>query len=327
MGAQVKNATTLNEQITLLRNRGMAVDDRLARQWLSNISYYRLSGYSYPYRVLQPTDDPKKPVREDRFVQGTSFEEVAQLYEFDRKLRTLIHDAIERIEIALRTRIGEWIVSHGPLAYQDSDLFHPDFDHVAWLDRAMGRVERAKKSNAAIRHYSENYDGYPFWVLAETLDFSDISILYGGLPVSAQHEISTAFGFKVDATALLARHKRTYYRQDPLARWCEQLSIVRNVCAHHGRLFNRRFTPASTNVFRTIPGLSSLPRGQSERLYGALLVIAFMLRSVSPGTTWTDKLITLIKSDYMPLSLRHVSEMGFSEDWETHLRMMMSGQE
>ena len=59
MGAQVKNATTLNEQITLLRYRGMAVDDRLARQWLSNISYYRLSGYSYPYRVLQPTDDPK----------------------------------------------------------------------------------------------------------------------------------------------------------------------------------------------------------------------------------------------------------------------------
>lgn len=145
MGAQVKNATTLNEQITLLRYRGMAVDDRLARQWLSNISYYRLSGYSYPYRVIQPTDDPKKPVREDRFVQGTSFEEVAQLYEFDRKLRTLIHDAIERIEIALRTRIGEWIVSHGPLAYQDSDLFHPDFDHVAWLDRAMGRVEVLKR--------------------------------------------------------------------------------------------------------------------------------------------------------------------------------------
>ena len=327
MGLQVKNATTLNEQITLLRNRGMVVDDRLARQWLSNISYYRLSGYCYPYRVLQPTDDPKKPVREDRFVQGTSFEEVAQLYEFDRKLRTLIHDAIERIEIALRTRIGEWIVSHGPLAYQDSGLFHPDFDHVAWLDRAMGRVERAKKSNAAIRHYSENYDGYPFWVLAETLDFSDISILYGGLPVPVQHEISTAFGFKVDATALLARHKRTYYRQDPLARWCEQLSIVRNVCAHHGRLFNRRFTPASTNVFRSIPGLSSLPRGQSERLYGALLVIAFMLRSVSPGTTWTDKLITLIKSDYMPLSLRHVSEMGFPEDWEAHLRMMTSAHE
>ena len=56
MGAQVKNATTLNEQIMLLRNRGMAVDDRLARQWLSNISYYRLSGYSYPYRVNGVSD-------------------------------------------------------------------------------------------------------------------------------------------------------------------------------------------------------------------------------------------------------------------------------
>lgn len=327
MGAQVKSATTIDEQLKLMAERGMQVEDKLARQWLSNISYYRLSGYSYPYRVSLPTDNPKKPKRDDRFIEGTSFSDVARLYEFDRKLRTLVYDGIERIEVALRARIGEWVVSYDPLAYTRPELCRSDFKHAEWLDTAKRRVKRAKKSNAAIRHYSDNYDGYPFWVLAETLDFSDISKLYGGLPVPVQHKISTAFGFKVDATALLARHKKKYYREDPLARWCEQLSIVRNVCAHHGRLFNRGFTPASTSVFRTIPGLSSLPRGQSESLYGALLVIAFMLRGVSPGTTWTDKLIALIKSDYMPLRLRHVSEMGFPEDWETHLRMMMSGQE
>ena len=130
MGAQVKSATTIDEQLKLMAERGMQVEDKLARQWLSNISYYRLSGYSYPYRVILPTDNPKKPKRDDRFIEGTSFSDVARLYEFDRKLRTLIYDGIERIEVALRARIGEWVVSHGPLAYTKPELCRSEFDHA-----------------------------------------------------------------------------------------------------------------------------------------------------------------------------------------------------
>lgn len=75
------------------------------------------------------------------------------------------------------------------------------------------------------------------------------------------------------------------------------------------------FGPASSNALKTIPLLSSLPKGQSERLYGTILVIAFLLRSTSPGSNWINKITELIGSAYVPLSLNTVSEMGFPADW------------
>ena len=314
MDEQVKDPTTIDEQIRILSERGMDVDIDLARQWLRSVSYYRLSGYWYPYRE-QLQSPPRTPARADTFVPGSTFSEVADLYEFDRKLRTLVHDGIERIEIALRTRVGEWIVTHGPLAHQEKNLFRPDFDHKTWLKTARRRIQRAEGNNAAIKHYADKYEGYPFWVLAETLDFADISKLYAGLPANAQHEISRSFGFIVEPMTLKGKHRKNYYRRDPLARWCEQLTVVRNVCAHHGRLFNRNLLPVSTIAFRTIDRLSPLPEGQSDKVFGALLVMGFMLHSISPGTSWATKLSNLVHEDYERLTLRSVTEMGFPPDW------------
>ena len=161
MDEQVKDPTTVDEQIRILSERGMQVDIDLARQWLRSVSYYRLSGYWYPYRE-QLQSDIRMPVRADTFVPGSTFSEVTGLYEFDRKLRTFIHDGIERIEIALRTRVGEWIVTHGPLAYQEKNLFRADFDHKTWLKTARRRIQRAEGNNAAIRHYADKYEGTHF---------------------------------------------------------------------------------------------------------------------------------------------------------------------
>ena len=104
---KIKNPTTVEVQIALMRSRGMELNESLARQWLSSVSYYRLSGYWYAYRILPEPEDPKQPQRADSFVRGTKFEEIVALSEFDRKMRTLIYDGIERIEVALRARIGE----------------------------------------------------------------------------------------------------------------------------------------------------------------------------------------------------------------------------
>lgn len=315
MKKQVKQPTTLEEQLRHLSERGMVIDEDLALRWLSNVSYYRLSGYWYSYRVLLEGTDPKKPVRSDKFESGTSFAEVAALYEFDRKLRTLVHDGIERIEIALRARIGEWVVSHGASEYRNAALFRPEFNHEEWLDKVNKRIERARKNNPAIKHYCEHYVDYPFWVVAEVIDFSDISKLFNALPISAQHSISRSF-IKVNTDELTSKQKNIYYQQEPLARWCQQLTVVRNTCAHHSRLFNRHFTPASTNAFRTNPLLASLPEGESYKLYGTLLIMAFMLRKISPGTTWINKITMLIRNGFIPLSLRSVAEMGFPDKWE-----------
>lgn len=106
--------------------------------------------------------DLKQPQRLNDFVSGTTFAEVVALYECDRKLRTLIHDGMERIEVAMRTRTGELLVAKGSLSYKDASFFREDFNHAAWLHTAQRRVERARSRNRAIAHYAANYGDYPF---------------------------------------------------------------------------------------------------------------------------------------------------------------------
>lgn len=168
----VKRPATLDQQLSLLRERGMQVDDVLARQWLSNVSYYRLSGYWYPYRCFPEDDTRISSRRLDSFEPGTTFTDITKLYEFDRKMRTLIHDGIERIEVALRARVGELIISKGAVSYQDAQHFRPDFEHSKWLKTASTRIRRARKYSKAIDHYATHYRDYPFWVMADVLGFS-----------------------------------------------------------------------------------------------------------------------------------------------------------
>ncbi len=97
MPKSLKPATTAAQQIALLRFRGMEVEHNLAEQWLSNVGYYRLSAYWYP-AWLSHGDS-----QHDKFRPGTSFAHAVELYEADRKLRTLIHDGVERVEVAMRT--------------------------------------------------------------------------------------------------------------------------------------------------------------------------------------------------------------------------------
>lgn len=93
MAKPVKRFSTIDEQINVLTSRGLALDHAVADQWLRNVGYYRLSGYWYPYREI---DDQPGGRLLDHFIAGASFDDVVRLYEFDRKLRTLLHDGIER---------------------------------------------------------------------------------------------------------------------------------------------------------------------------------------------------------------------------------------
>ncbi len=309
----VKPFKTIDEQIDLLRSRGLDLNDAEARQWLGSVGYYRLSGYWYPYREVDSTNGQ----RMDQFVPEAKMEDVVRLYEFDRKLRTLIHDGVERIEVALRSRVANAIGRDGSLSYQDSSGFRPTFDHQGWLKTARRRVERAGKHNAAINHYNERYDGQlPIWVLMEVLDFSDVSKLYDGLPAKAQWDVAEQFGVSIDLGRLSGNQRQKAKRSHPLARWFEHLTVLRNTCAHHARVWNRSFVPAGTTALRTIDSLRSLPEGQSERIYGAMLVMACLLQTTSPGTTWALKVRSLVDDSFDGISGRSTDEMGFFEHWQ-----------
>lgn len=315
MPRTLKPATTLEDQLTLLESRGMEVDRLLARQWLSNVSYYRLSAYWYPARQLGASGH-----RENTFAPGTKFSDVVALYECDRKLRTLIHDGMERIEIALRARIGEEIYAHGgPLAYRDAAIFRPAFRHSDWLKTAQKRIQRARKYNESIRHYEREYKDFPFWVLAEVLDFADISKLLEGLIVRQQRSVAEGLGIVIDLSKLTRNEAERVKKESPLVRWTEQLTIVRNTCAHHARVWNRSFVPAPTAGLRTQSEFQRLPEGQSERIFGALTVMAHLLRTTSPGTTWPQKITTLISTSFLANPLVKPEALGIPINWNGEL--------
>lgn len=315
MSKPLKPTRTIEEQIDLLRSRGMSVDESLAQQWLENVSYYRLSAYWYPARRPDAHGLPR-----DEFRRGTTFAAAAHLYEADRKLRTLVHDGMERTEIGMRTRLGDFLCAPGPLAYTDPQMFRPTFDHAQWLQTAQRRINRAAQHNEAIKHYRARYDGrFPFWVLAEVLDFSDVSRLYEGLGVQAQREIAEGLAITIDLGLLPSSQRSKVKKHSPLARWLEQLTIVRNTCAHHGRLWNKSFTPAPTVAMRTQPAFEQLPEGQSERIFGALIVMAHLLRVTSPGTTWPDKVARLLTTEFLTNPLVAPASLGIPTDWSGEL--------
>lgn len=311
----VKPFTTVMQQAALLRSHGMQLDDGHARQWLTAVGYYRLSGYWYVYRDFNADG----VTRSDSFLPGTCLSDVVALYEFDRKLRTLVHDGIERVEVAVRAALAAHLGALGPESYKDAVNFRPSFDHATWLAVVFKRISRAAKHHPPIRHHSQNYTGVPVWVLVDILDFADISIMYDGLPATAQWQIAQELGVDVDDSLLSGNQRSKTRKNPPLARWLQQLTILRNTAAHHSRLWNKSFTPASTAALRTIPSLASLPAGQSENLYGALLLISQVLRMVSPGSGWAGKVRALVEGCLETLPRRSAAEMGFPSSWRSAL--------
>lgn len=311
----LKRYLTIDEQIDLLRTRGMDLDGEPER-WLGAVNYYRLSGYWYIYRTL--TTDNGKLVRSDAFMHGTKFSGITALYEFDRKLRTLVHDGIERVEVALRSQVSYVVGAKDPLAHETPDHFRPDFDHAGWIAKARGRVDRSARSSAFIRHHADRYGGdIPIWVLVDVLDFADVSILFDGMRVADQFQVAEGLGIRFDLSSLRAGQRTKTLKNHPLARWLEQLSIMRNVTAHHGRLWNRALPPAATGAMRTIAGLESLPEGQSEDVFGALSLVAIILDTTSPGSAWAKKISREMDIIFTALPERSPGEMGFPDDWRS----------
>jgi len=303
----VKPFTTLGEQVELLKKRGMGVGSENLDHWLQSVGYYRLSGYWYPYRAIKSNGH-----RADEFVAGTNFDDVAKLYEFDRKLRTLVHDGIERVEVAIRSSVSNTIGEIDPFAYQNKSIFRPGFAHANWISTVNTRIGRAHKNSTMVQHHFIKYGGnLPIWALVEILDFADTSKLFSGLTSKHQWTIAENLGISIIDTRLSPNQRSKARKHHPLARWMEQITVVRNTAAHHSRLWNSTFVPAPTAAMKTVTGLESLPEGQSERLYGALLVIAKITSKASPGTPWANRVDQLVDTTFSEIKLRDPQEMGY----------------
>ncbi|WP_211246708.1 Abi family protein [Cohnella pontilimi] len=169
----LKPPTTFQEQIQLLKSRNLTINsEESALKVLQRINYYRLSGYMLSFK------------ENDVFKNGSTFEQIFQVYEFDRKLRDLLSGILELIEISARTSIA-YHMSHtyGPLCYEDSNVFEDPSRHQAFIATVSKAIEDARKGHELfVEHHVAKYAGkIPIWSVVELMSFSTLSIFYSNL--------------------------------------------------------------------------------------------------------------------------------------------------
>jgi abortive infection bacteriophage resistance protein len=304
-----KPASSLSQQIDTLKSRGLIIpDEAQARHYLRNISYFRLSAYARSF--YQPG------LLEHQFLPDTTFKDVLERYVFDRELRLLLLDAIERLEVALRAQLANTLAEHhGPHGYLNADIFDSRYNH-AWLLEKLDKAFAGREAEKFLVHYRHKYTEAPkqppIWMAVELLTFKEVSILFEKLKLPLDtKKIEQHFGWKMPV----------------LRSWFRSLSDLRNICAHHGRVWNREFGSRPempkkiTQIWPCIP--QTIPSGSQahpeqgidprRRLYMQLVVIESLMKIISPDSLWAERLITLLDL-YPKVSLPH---MGFPENWLT----------
>lgn len=192
-----KPAIDIDAQIALLHSRGLVVPDEVrARHYVRFIGYFRLSGYALTFQVNQNADGAH------RFHPGTSFDDILDLYIFDRKLRLAALDALERIEVAFRATLShEMSTRHGTHWFMDAKHFVPSYDHANFLGHVKKEIghdpTRAHARQIFIQHYYDKYgtpELPPSWMVFEVLSFGSVSQVFKKLKRESQKPIASVFG-------------------------------------------------------------------------------------------------------------------------------------
>jgi len=288
----VKPPLTLEQQADQLLRRGMAGDRDLMIARLRSVSYYRLSGYWFPFRNA-----------DDSFQPGTSFEAVWRRYVFDRRLRLLVMDAVERIEVAVRSQLAHYHSLHfGPFAYATDHGTLPKLtvkEHQDFLAHIEEETQRSRETFAVHfrKKYGDCHAHLPIWMACEVMAFGSVLTFFKGAHRKEKRAVADMFGLP----------------DTVFGSWLLALHTIRNVCAHHGRLWNREL-----GVKPMIPLAADYPDWhkpvvvRNNRVFAVLTMCRWCLRRVAPQSRWADRLRELLQQ----CSGIPRDAMGFPANWE-----------
>lgn len=275
----VKQPTTIPEQIKILKSRGLIIDDEeLATLYLSNVSYYRLGEYWFSMQ-----SDKENHI----FKKDSVFTDVIFLYEFDRELKILLFDIIERIEISLRTKLI-YHLSHeyGAWWFQNFELFNDSLALTKTLANIEEEISRTKEKYIK-EHFKKHNDDKrfpPAWKTLEQTSFGSLSKLYGNLKNTIKSKDTIA--------KELGAVNHTY-----LPSWLQSIAQIRNYCAHHSRLWNKNL-PGSPKLLSKPPfdWLEDVPKQHEfQNLYIHLCFMKYLLNIILPKNDFTSRLSDLFK--------------------------------
>ncbi len=294
-----KKPLSITQQISRLKQRGLIFDnENEAANYLFNISYYRLRAYTYPFQE-NGEDSEHQFIRKD-----IHFQDIIDLYCFDRRLRSLVFNAIEKIEVAIRTKITQVYAestadSHW---YNNSDLYRFDFDDL--MNHIEVDVDRSNED--FIKHYNAKYNEPllpPSWMTLEVVSFATLSRLFQALKSDERKkQITDQFGLK---------------KVEILENWLHAISNLRNCCAHHSRIWNRRYmvgVKLSYNTKYPFMDRNTIEQIRNNKLFAVLSCIAYINDIISPNSDFKKNIKELLKSDCRLLDIK---EMGFPKNWQT----------
>lgn len=287
-----KPALTLEQKVERLKDRGLTIENPdKALHLLARISYYRLSGYFYPL-----LEDKENHI----FKSGSTFQQAFNMYCFDRRLRALVLGELEKIEVAVRTQLT-YHFSHaeGAFWFMDGGLFNSSSTHEKLLATFTAEYERSDELFVKTfkRKYTNPYP--PSWILFELISFGALSRAYSSIKKYNKEKAAVADYFGLP--------------DHVFASWLHSLTYIRNVCAHHARLWNREHSVSP--ILPRKPRkqwLRNKPSDEATSTYVILSVIVYLLQTVNPKTTFKQKIRDLLAA-YPTVDK---AAMGFPRNWE-----------
>jgi abortive infection bacteriophage resistance protein len=309
MSKKIYNKVPLSftDQLALLESRGLTVPDKdEAISYLQEISYYRLSAYFLPYQAAK-----------DIFNQGTTFRQIINTYSFDRELRLLVFDCIERIEIAIRTQIIYQMALHyNDSHWQDNKtlFIQPYYNKIGNLtdpysdfQSIISKAKTVRSPEVFIRHYMDNYSSPanpPSWMCFELLTIGEMSNVYKGLRSKSDKKRIADF-FDLHPTVFTS--------------WLHSLTYVRNICAHHSRLWNKELAIKPELLVKPGGGWISRKYENNKRVFYLLCVLKYLLLRANPGNNLKIKIETLF-SKYPEVPVQYLGipsdNMGKMLSWQ-----------
>lgn len=290
-----KLPTTINQQISLLQNLGMTFDNKEeSEQIFQHLAYYRLRAY---WIIFEQKTNPIL------FKPNTNFNNVLNLYDFDEKLRNYIFQAITVIEISLRAQL-----SNLSNYFNDSHFYlNPqNFNNIIDYSKSILKLQSNLKSNndeLFIKHYFDKYsfpENPPIWSIVEIFTIGDLYYWLKNLKSNnLLDQIASEFGF---------------YNREPFLSFLERINIIRNICAHHNRLWNRRFTKKQLKQIKNPKKFSNAflaKNDSSETFYGTFIYLIYVLNKINNKIDFLQEFKKLISSYKIDTTL-----MGFPSNWE-----------
>ena len=257
---------TIEEQILNLKTLGMLFkNEEKAKATLENINFYRLSGVWFIFK------------KEGKFKDNIYLEDILNIYNFDREFRLHMPNATERIEISIRNRfITELSSKYGLFAHLDITIFHNQQRHSFLISKLKEDFKRSKELFS--KHFKTKYKEElpPLWISAELMTMGQISNWLNNIK-KRQDRQSIAKYYNLDEKVLLS--------------FLHNLTVVRNISAHHSRLWNKKL-PISFIYPKILHNKMNM--NNKQNIYNTIVMCEYLMDIIETDNIWKDRLEELL---------------------------------